>query len=52
MVEEPELIELHQADPSVAEDVELYWKEPVPTATAEEIADEDLLRGLMLVQIG
>ena len=52
VVEEPELIELHQADPSVAEDVELDWKEPVPTATAEEIADEDLLRGLMLVQIG
>lgn len=52
VVEEPELIELHQADPSLAEDVELDWKEPVPAATAADIADEDLLRGLMLVQIG
>ncbi len=52
VVEEPELIELHQADPSLAEDVELDWKEPAPAATAADIADEDLLRGLMLVQIG
>ncbi len=51
VVEEPELIELHQADPSLAEDVELAWQEPVSATTSQDKADEDLLRGLMLVSI-
>jgi acyl-CoA synthetase (AMP-forming)/AMP-acid ligase II len=54
VVEEPELIELHQADPSLAEDVELAWQEqePAPARDSQDKADEDLLRGLMLVSIG
>ncbi len=54
VVEEPELIELHQADPSLAEDVELAWQEqePAPARDSQDKADEDLLRGLMLVRIG
>jgi hypothetical protein len=52
VVEEPELIELHQADPSLAEDVELAWQEPVSATASQDKADEDLLRGLMLVSIG
>ncbi len=52
VVEEPELIELHQADPSLAEDVELAWKEPLPATTTLDEADADLVSGLMLVQIG
>lgn len=52
VVEEPELIELHLADPSLAEDVELAWQEPVSATASQDKADEDLLRGLMLVSIG
>jgi hypothetical protein len=52
VVEEPELIELHQADPSLAKDVELAWQEPVSATASQDKADEDLLRGLMLVSIG
>ncbi|MBW4529993.1 MAG: hypothetical protein KME02_04800 [Aphanothece saxicola GSE-SYN-MK-01-06B] len=52
VVEEPELIELHQADPALAEDVELAWQEPVTAAMSQDKADEDLLSGLMLVRIG
>jgi hypothetical protein len=61
VVEEPELIELHQADPRLAEEVELTWKEPAPTsATAQGSLpseplpeeDEELLSGLMLVRLG
>ncbi|MCP9834396.1 MULTISPECIES: hypothetical protein [unclassified Cyanobium] len=51
VVEEPELIELHQADPSLAEEVELSWKEPAPARESEDTADADLLSGLMLVRI-
>jgi hypothetical protein len=51
VVEEPELIELHQADPTLAEDVELAWQEPVSATASQDKADEDLLRGLMLVSI-
>ncbi len=51
VVEEPELIELHQADPSLAEDVELAWKEPAPAKDALDTADADLVSGLMLVRI-
>jgi len=52
VVEEPELIELHQADPSLAEDVELAWKEPVSATPTVDQTDADLVSGLMLVQIG
>jgi len=55
VVEEPELIELHQADPALADDVELSWKESSPStpATAAPIdkEDEELLSGLMLVRV-
>lgn len=51
VVEEPELIELHQADPSLAEDVELAWQEPAPARGSLDEADQDLVRGLMLVRI-
>jgi hypothetical protein len=55
VVEEPELIELHQADPTLAEEVELAWKAPAPTpalgAPALSREDEELLSGLMLVRI-
>ncbi|MCT0209021.1 hypothetical protein [Synechococcus sp. CS-1332] len=52
VVEEPELIELHQANPSLAEDVELAWKEPASATATSDKADEDLVSGLMLVRIG
>ena len=56
VVEEPELIELHQADPAVAEELELTLKEPDPAqpgpATLNEKEDEDLLSGLLLVRVG
>ena len=51
VVEEPELIELHQSDPFLAEDVELDWKEPTPAKPSLDTADEDLVSGLMLVRI-
>jgi hypothetical protein len=51
VVEEPELIELHQSDPFLAEDVELDWKEPTPAKPSSDKADEDLISGLMLVRI-
>ncbi len=51
VVEEPELIELHQADPALSEDVELDWKEPAPDSTAVEMDDGDLVSGLMLVRL-
>lgn len=52
VVEEPELIELHQADPALADDVELSWQEPAPTPTAPvNKEDEELLSGLMLVRV-
>lgn len=51
VVEEPELIELHQADPALSEDVELDWKEPAPASAAVDMEDGDLVSGLMLVQI-
>ncbi len=43
VVEEPELIEVHQADPRLAEDLELPLREPGPAD------DPELLRGLMRV---
>jgi hypothetical protein len=56
VVEEPELIELHQADPALAEEVELTWQETAtpPAGGSAEISkdDQELLRGLMLVRIG
>jgi hypothetical protein len=56
VVEEPELIELHQADPALAEEVELTWQETAtpPAGGSAEISkdDRELLRGLMLVRIG
>ncbi|MEA5443828.1 hypothetical protein [Cyanobium gracile] len=51
VVEEPELIELHQADPALSEDVELDWKETAPASAAVDLEDEDLVSGLMLVKI-
>lgn len=52
VVEEPELIELHQADPALADDVELSWQEPAPaTAAPANKEDEELLSGLMLVRV-
>jgi hypothetical protein len=53
VVEEPELIELHQADPALAEDVELSWKDssPAPGAAPVDKEDEELLSGLMLVRV-
>lgn len=55
VVEEPELIELHQADPALADDVELSWKESSPSSPAAvapmDKEDEELLSGLMLVRV-
>ncbi|MEA5390242.1 hypothetical protein VB738_03100 [Cyanobium gracile UHCC 0139] len=52
VVEEPELIELHQADPALADDVELSWQESTRTAAAPmDKEDEELLSGLMLVRV-
>lgn len=52
VVEEPELIELHQADPTLADDVELSWQESSPaTAAPMNKEDEELLSGLMLVRV-
>ena len=53
VVEEPELIELHQADPALAEDVELSWQEESSPATVApmDTEDEELLSGLMLVRV-
>lgn len=57
VVEEPELIELHQATPSLAEEVDLPIKEEVASATPSPVdgepeADEDLRTGLLLVVVG
>ena len=61
VVEEPELIEVHQADPSLAEDVEVAWKEPTPATGTETVSlakeplaeeDEELRSGLLLVRLG
>jgi hypothetical protein len=49
IVEEPELIELHQADPSLAEEVEVTWKDKRRSVEGD---DQDLLSGLLLVRIG
>lgn len=51
VVEEPELIELHQADPTLAEELELSWKEPPPATAPLDMEDQELLSGLMLVKI-
>jgi hypothetical protein len=52
VVEEPELIELHQADPALADDVELSWQESSAGAAAPmDKEDEELLSGLMLVRV-
>ncbi|MFM7361576.1 MAG: hypothetical protein ACKO25_07090 [Cyanobium sp.] len=52
VVEEPELIELHQADPALADDVELSWQDSSPaTAAPMGKEDEELLSGLMLVRV-
>lgn len=54
VVEEPELIELHQADPTLADDVELSWQESSPATAAAapmDKEDEELLSGLMLVRV-
>ncbi len=56
VVEEPELIELHQADPALAEDLELTLQETAPArpspAPVNAKEDEELLRGLLLVRVG
>jgi hypothetical protein len=61
VVEEPELIEVHQADPSLAEDLELTWDETAPTPREAPLSsadeglsqeDEELLSGLLLVRLG
>ncbi len=49
IVEEPELIELHQADPSLADEVVVAWKDR--PGNAVDAGDEDLLSGLLLVKI-
>ncbi len=50
IVEEPELIELHQADPSLADEVVVAWQDR--PGNVVEVSDEDLLSGLLLVKIG
>jgi hypothetical protein len=57
VVEEPELIELHQATPSLAEEVELPIKEeiaapPPAPLDGEPEEDGDLRTGLLLVVVG
>jgi hypothetical protein len=57
VVEEPELIELHQATPSMAEEVDLQINEDVDPATpgsedGEPEVDGDLRTGLLLVVVG
>jgi hypothetical protein len=47
VVEEPELIELHQADPALAEEVEVKVRPPVEATVDRE--DQDLRRGLLRV---
>jgi hypothetical protein len=52
VIEEPELIEVHQADPALAEELEL--KEPTPLlGSNEEDGEEDLelRKGLLRVDI-
>lgn len=57
VVEEPELIELHQATPSMAEEVDLQIKEdvaqdPKSPQDGEPEEDGDLRTGLLLVVVG
>ena len=57
VVEEPELIELHQATPSLAEEVELPIKEEVASVAPSPVdgapeEDGDLRTGLLLVVVG
>lgn len=57
VVEEPELIELHQATPSMAEEMDLQIKEEVDPAPSgsedgEPEEDGDLRTGLLLVVVG
>jgi hypothetical protein len=52
VIEEPELIEVHQADPNLAEELEL--KEPSPQRTSdwrEDDEDPELRKGLLRVEI-
>jgi hypothetical protein len=56
VIEEPELIEVHQADPRLAEDLELTIKDDLlpaspPQGAAMEEEDPDLLQGLLRVLI-
>ena len=55
VVEEPELIELHQSDPSLAEELELEERPLVDSPSAQESGDSrgdaDLLAGLLRVEI-
>jgi hypothetical protein len=57
VVEEPELIEIHQATPSLAEEVDLLIKEEVapgpPSSEDGELEEDgDLRTGLLLVVVG
>jgi hypothetical protein len=57
VVEEPELIELHQATPSMAEEVDLQIKDdvaqdPKSPEGGEPEEDGDLRTGLLLVVVG
>jgi hypothetical protein len=57
VVEEPELIELHQATPSMAEEVDLQIKDdvakdPKSPEDGEPEEDGDLRTGLLLVVVG
>lgn len=55
VVEEPELIEVHQADPALAEEIELVEPQRLAAAAERPLAgreDPDLVRGLLRVVIG
>ncbi len=51
VIEEPELIEVHQADPNLAEELELEAPPPRLGSQEEEDEDLELRQGLLRVQI-
>jgi hypothetical protein len=51
VIEEPELIEVHQADPILAEEMELKAPPPRRRTDAEEDEDLELRKGLLRVEI-
>jgi hypothetical protein len=51
VIEEPELIEVHQADPNLAEELELKEPSPRLRTNEEEYEDLELRKGLLRVEI-